>query len=191
MTQLHQRPNKSDAPSQPESHDACPTCGQPAAIKATCTASGHDYRLECSNCPWFVPIHRPQQPTLVTDGGTIATQPTTDDNSARDILDDLHYDESVARLCEHLATGDSDLSGEDCRRALSKATDLCLVFEHRSKTEFVTISDGDLQAAYYRAGDAHVCGPMTLEADHLESRLPALADVCLLEDAPAAIGGGR
>ncbi|MFP8891875.1 hypothetical protein ACLI4U_19195 (plasmid) [Natrialbaceae archaeon A-CW2] len=186
MKDLHNGPYKSDDVSQ----DTCPTCGAGLDTKATHSAAGHNYRLTCQRCPWQLPIERQQVP--IADGGTAAATPQTDDPSAREILDELHYDESVARVCAFLSSDTDDLEANDLRRTLALADgELCFEFAHAGQTEYVAIAEDwqTFQSCYYRTGDAHVCGPVELEASDLENRLANLEGVCLLEDAPALIGG--
>ncbi len=187
MTQLDSTLYKTDG----ESRDVCPTCGGHAETKAQTDATGHSYTLECRTCSWSVPLTRPPEPThddavLMTDGGT-TTADTTEcgPQSAQDILDELHTDDSVARVAKAIATGDR-CSADDVLRTLALAEDrLCLTVEFRTGVEYVWLADGwDRLVAKKARPNGDVLGPIELTADDLEYRLEKPIDIELVGSTP-------
>lgn len=187
MTDLESGPYNTDDGSQ----DTCPTCGGRVDTKATAGVNGHDYRLECQSCSWTLPLERPptarDEARLVTDGGTRTKTPTDGGpQSARDILDELHSDDSVARVAAHIQTGDENPTPRDVLRTLALAEDrLALTISFQARTEYITLSEGwehfDVTA---RKPDGRIWGPYDLEVDELESRLTESIDVCLRSAVP-------
>lgn len=174
------------------SNDVCPTCGGRVDTKATAGVNGHDYRLECQSCSWTLPLERPptarDEARLVTDGGTRTKTPTDGGpQSAREILDELHSDESVARVAEHIQTGDGNPTAKDVLRTLALAKDrLALVVSHRTGTEYITLAEGweGFVAVQHRDRDNQTLEPITLDQDDLEYRLGSSIDVCLRSAVP-------
>ncbi len=189
MTVFKPTANKDDG----ETHDTCPTCNGRVHTKATCDATGHDYRLECESCPWTVPLERPPTPTtrddavILADGGT--TVDTTTDGgpqSAQEILDELYHVDSVARVADQIKTGDANPTGADIRKTLRLAGDrLCLTVDFRTGMEYIWLADGwaGLIAKKVRP-NGDVLGPIVLSADDLERRLAKPIDVELADATP-------
>lgn len=102
--------------------------------------------------------------------------------SAREILDELHSDESVARVAEHIQTGDANPSGMDVLRTLALAEDrLCLTVGHDSGTEYLWLADGWTRFVAMKARpNGDVLGPIPLTTDELEYRLKKPIDVALV-----------
>ncbi|WP_254810700.1 hypothetical protein [Natronosalvus amylolyticus] len=162
--------------------------------KASLTANGHEYRLECQNCSWGVPIEEPQRQLSrvpIADGGSLMPPTERTDSEARELLDELHYDASVAELCEHLATGESDLNGDLIRRALAMADGkLCLVFDYQDKLEYIGLSDDWDSFASVTVKQVGDCwGPVEFEPKDVEHRLNGPIEVCHLENAPDQLRG--
>jgi len=106
--------------------------------------------------------------------------------SAREILDELHSDDSVARVAAQIETGDGDASGDDILRTLALAEDrLCLIFEHDCGHEYVWLTDGwqGFDARLRRDRDGAII-TTTLSVGDLEHRLAKLADVALVGSTP-------
>lgn len=194
MTVYKPTPNKYDG----ESQDTCPTCGGRAETKATTDASGHTYRLTCRSCPWSVPLSEPPTATtddavLVTDGGTRAAG-TNDGGpqTAQDILDELHSDESVARVAEHIQTGDADPTPTDVLRTFALAEDrLCLTVAFRTGTEYIWLADGWTSFVALKARpNGDVLGPITLTTDELAYRLSKPIGVELVGETDVARPNG-
>lgn len=188
MTPYTTTANKDDD----ESHDTCPTCGGHVETKAKCDESGHTYDLTCTVCPWSVPLSQP--PTtrrdgavVMTDGGTTAE--TTEDGgpqTAREILDDLHSDDSVARVAAQIKTGDGNAMPDDVLRTLGLAEDrLCLTVEFRTGIEYIWLADGwrHLVAQKVRP-NGDVLDPIPLSMDDLENRVEKPLDVELVGSTP-------
>ena len=184
MTTFETRRNKDDG----VSHDACPTCSALVHTKATTDASGHNYRLECPNCSWTLPLERPLTATqddavLMTDGGVTADASTDGGpQSAQEILDELYHDDSVAAIADHVRTGTADPTPRDALRTLALAEDrLCLIFEHDCGTEYVWLADGwqSFEARLKRDRDGETIDT-TLRQSDLAHRLDTLAAVELV-----------
>lgn len=102
------------------------------------------------------------------------TTPADGPQSARDILDELHSHDAVARLAAQIKTGDAGLSGMDVIKSLAFADDrLCLTIEHDAGTEYVWLTDGwqRVVAQLYRERDTTAVDPIVLEPADLERRL--------------------
>ena len=188
MIDLQRTPYNSDG----ESFDACPTCGARVHTKATTTSASHQYRLECSSCSWDLPVERPPVDStdaeLVTDGGT-ATKSSSDGGpeSAREILDKLHSDESVARVAKYVETGDCNITATDLLRTLTLAEDrLCFEIEHDRLTEYVWL-DADWRAFVARSvrkRDGEAIGPVLMSRRDMSDRLSKPINVRLVENVP-------
>ena len=189
MRDLDSRPYNSDD----GSHDTCPTCGARVDQKARTDATGHEYRLECTSCPWTLPIERPHElrddARLIADGGTTTGTPTDGGpQSAQEILDEYYHEDSVARIADQVRTGTANPTSRDALRTLALADDrLCLVFEHDCGLEYVFLADGweHFEARLRRDRDGETIDT-TLRQSDLEHRLDKLADVELVGAADVA-----
>ena len=129
MNQFNSDHYKSDG-----STDNCPTCGAQARTRATSTAGQSTYAHACVDCPWSVPLSRPAQQTILTDGGQSQSQ------SAQDLLDQLHHDEHVQAFMAFLGGRETDIEAYDIIRTLALSDgDLCLIIEHKGKTEYLKL----------------------------------------------------
>lgn len=178
------------------SHDVCPTCGAPVRTTTPADADA-TYRLSCTHCSWRVDLEPSPARRVVTDGGTRATTSRDEPKSARDVLDELHYDDSAARVAEQIETGDCpELTPTDILRTLALAEDrLCMIFEHDTGTEYVWLADGwrRLDARLLRDRDGGTID-VTMGPDDLTKRLDRLEDVELVGSTtvprPHSNGGG-
>ena len=196
MRDLDSRPYNSDD----EPHDACPTCSAPVQTKATTDAGGHHYRLECESCSWTLPIERPLTATqddavLVTDGGVTADASSDGGpQSAQEILDELHHDESVARVAKYIKTGNGRPNPMDVLRTLALAEDrLCITVEHRTGTEYIWLADGwrHFVARHDRDRDEQTVEGIPIGLDDLEKRLERPIDVEIVGSTDVARQIGR
>lgn len=174
------------------SHDAYPTCDGRVENKAQTDRNGHQYTLECTECPWTVPIDRPtatrDDAVVLTDGGTATRSPSGD--TARDRLDRLQTD--AARSVRAAIDADDRHPTADQFRTVLEQSDgrIAYVVQHRVGIEYLYLgADGEVHCRL-RKSDGTQWPHETLETESaFASRAKSRFDVVARENVPAWVRG--